>query len=239
MTKRYNISNDEAYELLKENHQHKVRSTLGSMAVEHSLPATKLQFPFYRVSLDDKQKRAFHRPVFSSERPNRTITFSKPKKFKRKEMRAKDVATLFAKSEDLSMADNSSALLLEYSEEHPVMLSNFGMGNRLINYYRRKDAEDSSRPKEEIGETQVLLPQDRSPFANFGQVDPGEMVPTIHNGLYRAPVFRHEGKSTDFLVICNETHKNGKKYYMRNIENLYAVGQQFPSVEVPGEHSRK
>ncbi|KAH0281872.1 hypothetical protein KCU71_g16866, partial [Aureobasidium melanogenum] len=27
MTKRYNISNDEAYELLKENHQHKVRST--------------------------------------------------------------------------------------------------------------------------------------------------------------------------------------------------------------------
>ncbi|KEQ78007.1 hypothetical protein M436DRAFT_35321 [Aureobasidium namibiae CBS 147.97] len=239
MTKRYNISNDEAYEALKENHQHKVRSTLGSMAVEHSLPATKLQFPFYRVSLDDKQKRAFHRPLFSGERPNKIITFSKPKKLKRKEMRGKDVATLFAKSEDLSMADNSSALLLEYSEEHPVMLSNFGMGNRLINYYRRKDAEDSSRPKEEIGETQVLLPQDRSPFANFGQVDPGEMVPTIHNGLYRAPVFRHEGKSNDFLVICNETHKNGKKYYMRNIENLYAVGQQFPSVEVPGEHSRK
>ncbi|KEQ95735.1 hypothetical protein AUEXF2481DRAFT_39592 [Aureobasidium subglaciale EXF-2481] len=239
MTKRYNISNDEAYELLKENHQHKVRSTLGSMAVEHSLPATKLQFPFYRVSLDDKQKRAFHRPLFTGERPNKTITFSKPKRLKRKEMRGKDVSALFAKSEDLSMADNSSALLLEYSEEHPVMLSNFGMGNRLINYYRRKDAEDSSRPKEEIGETQVLLPQDRSPFANFGQVDPGEIVPTIHNGLYRAPVFRHEGKSNDFLVICNETHKNGKKYFMRNIENLYAVGQQFPSVEVPGEHSRK
>jgi hypothetical protein len=239
MTKRYNISNDEAYELLKENHQHKVRSTLGSMAVEHSLPATKLQFPFYRVSLDDKQKRAFHRPIFTGERANKTITFSKPKKLKRKEMRGKDVASLFAKSEDLSLADNSSALLLEYCEEHPVMLSNFGMGNRLINYYRRRDAEDTSRPKEEIGETQVLLPQDRSPFANFGQVDPGEMVPTIHNGLYRAPVFRHEGKSNDFLVICNETHKNGKKYYMRNVENLYAVGQQFPSVEVPGEHSRK
>lgn len=239
MTKRYNISNDEAYELLKENHQHKVRSTLGSMAVEHSMPATKLQFPFYRVSLDDKQKRAFHRPQFINERFNRTITFSKLKKLKRKEMRNKDVSTAFAKSEDLSMADNSSALLLEYSEEHPVMLSNFGMGNRLINYYRRKDAEDTSRPKEDIGETQVLLPQDRSPFANFGQVDPGEMVPTIHNGLYRAPVFRHEGKSNDFLVICNETHKNGKRFYMRNVENLYAVGQQFPSVEVPGEHSRK
>lgn len=239
MTKRYNISNDEAYELLKENHQHKVRSTLGSMAVEHSLPATKLQYPFYRVTLDDKQRRSFHRPQFVAEKPNKTITFNKLKKLKRKEMRGKDVQNAFARSEDLSMADNSSALLLEYSEEHPVMLSNFGMGNRLINYYRRKDADDTSRPKEEIGETQVLLTQDRSPFANFGQVDPGEVVPTIHNGLYRAPVFRHEGKPSDFLVICSETHKHGRRYYMRNVENLYAVGQQFPSVEVPGEHSRK
>lgn len=239
LSRRYNISNDEAYELLKENHQHKVRSTLGSMAVEHSLPATKLQYPFYKVNLEDKDKRSFHRPSLKHERPGRTITFHKLKKIKRKELRGKEPATIFAKSEDLSMADNSSALLLEYCEEMPVMLSNFGMGNRLINYYRRKDAEDSSRPKEEIGETQVLLPQDRSPFANFGQVDPGEMVPTIHNGLYRAPIFKHEGKPTDFLVLRDHSNATGSKYSIRNVENLYAVGQQFPSVEVPGEHSRK
>lgn len=238
MTRRYNISNDEAYELLKENHQHKVRSTLGSMAVEHSLPATKLQFPFYRVSLSEKEKRSFHRPMFSGMRPTITYPISKPKKLKRKELRGKDPTVVFAKAEDLSMADNSSALLLEYSEEHPVMLSNFGMGNRLINYYRRKDDTDTSRPKEELGETQVLLPQDRSPFANFGQVDPGEMVPTIHNGLYRAPIFKHEARNTDFLVITTE-NSGGVKWYMRNVENLHAVGQQFPSVEVPGEHSRK
>jgi len=46
ITRRYNISNDEAYDLLKENHQNKVRSTLGNMAVEHSMPAVKLQWPF-------------------------------------------------------------------------------------------------------------------------------------------------------------------------------------------------
>ncbi|GAB7352762.1 hypothetical protein MBLNU459_g3111t1 [Dothideomycetes sp. NU459] len=239
MCRRYNISNDEAYELLKENHQHKVRSTLGSMAVEHSLPATKLQWPFYKVNLEDKDKRSFHRPSFGHERPGRNITFHKLKKIKRKELRGKEPTAIFAKSEDLSMADNSSALLLEYSEELPVMLSNFGMGNRLINYYRRKDAEDSSRPKEEIGETQVLLPQDRSPFANFGQVDPGEMIPTIHNGLYRAPIFRHDGKPTDFLIMRDVSNALGSRYHIRNVENLYAVGQQFPSVEVPGEHSRK
>lgn len=50
MNRRYNISNDEAYDLLKENHQSKVRSTLGSQEVEHSMPAKKLQWPFVSLS---------------------------------------------------------------------------------------------------------------------------------------------------------------------------------------------
>ena len=48
LSRRYNVSNDDAYDLLKENHQSKVRSTLGNMAVEHSMPAIKLQWPFVR-----------------------------------------------------------------------------------------------------------------------------------------------------------------------------------------------
>ncbi len=52
LTQRYNVSNDEAYDLLKENHQSKVRSTLGNLAVEHSMPAVRLQWPYvsYRYS---------------------------------------------------------------------------------------------------------------------------------------------------------------------------------------------
>ena len=50
LNRRYNVSNDDAYDLLKENHQSKVRSTLGNMAVEHSMPAIKLQWPFVRYS---------------------------------------------------------------------------------------------------------------------------------------------------------------------------------------------
>lgn len=46
LSQRYNISNDEAYDLLKENHQSKVRSMLGNVPVEHSLPAVRLQWPF-------------------------------------------------------------------------------------------------------------------------------------------------------------------------------------------------
>jgi len=238
MSRRYNISNDEAYELLKENHQHKIRSTLGNMTIEHSQPAVHLQYPFYKVKLDQKQLRTFHRPHFTAARVGKENRFSKTKRVKRKELKALSTKEIFAKAEDLSMGDNSSGLLLEYSEERPSMLSNFGMGNRLVNFYRRKDEQDSSRPKEEIGETQVLLPQDRSPFANFGQVNPGEIVPAIQNGLYRAPVFKHEGRQTDFVIVSS-SNADGTKYFLRNIENLHVVGQQFPSTEVPGEHSRK
>ena len=46
LSQRYNISNDEAYDLLKENHQSKVRSTLGNLTVSHSLPAMRLQWPY-------------------------------------------------------------------------------------------------------------------------------------------------------------------------------------------------
>lgn len=46
LSQRYNISNDEAYDLLKENHQSRVRSTLGSLTVDHSMPAVRLQWPY-------------------------------------------------------------------------------------------------------------------------------------------------------------------------------------------------
>jgi len=43
---RYNLSNDEAYDALKENHQNKVRSTLAELEVIHAMPALRLQTPF-------------------------------------------------------------------------------------------------------------------------------------------------------------------------------------------------
>ncbi|KAK0335246.1 hypothetical protein LTR91_004239 [Friedmanniomyces endolithicus] len=243
LARRYNISNDEAYDLLKENHQHKVRSTLGNAAVEHSLPATKLQYPFYKVSLDPKSKRSFHRPALHLKdwetKPQKDFRVVKLKTIKRKERRGREVKDLFATAESLAFNDNSNMLLLEYSEEAPAMLSNFGMGNRLVNFYRKRNADDQERPKRDIGETQVLLTQDKSPFGNFGHVDQGEVVPTMQNGLFRSPIFQHQAKPTDFFVAISSTHEYGSRMYMRNVENLHTVGQQFPVAEVPGEHSRR
>jgi hypothetical protein len=172
--------------------------------------------------------------------PHGKVTFEKKLGHtKLKNLKGQDTQTTFAMASDLSLADNSTMLLVEYSEECPLILSNFGMGNRLINYYRRKDEDDKERPKLDLGETHVLLPNDMSPFSRFGKVEPGNTVPTLHNSMFRAPVFKHTPKSTDFLVIRNQTGTYGSKYYLRNVDNLHVVGQQFPSVEVPGVHSRK
>jgi len=240
MFKRYNISNDEAYDALKESSTQKVRSTIGHMNVEHSLPALKLQYPFYKVALNDRELRSFHRPTVHFK-PGERASIAALKSVKRKMKKNLKPSEAFATAEDLNVGDNSDLLLAEYSEEYPTTLSNFGMGVKILNYYRRKDIEDTARPKRDdgIGETSVLLPQDKSPFSLFGQVEPGQEVLTMHNGMYRAPVFKHTAEPTDFLVSRSHTGVNGSKYYLRNIPNVLVVGQQFPSVEVPGTHARK
>ncbi|KAF2001114.1 hypothetical protein P154DRAFT_522087 [Amniculicola lignicola CBS 123094] len=238
MFKRYNISNDEAYDALKESSLQKVRSTLGHMNIEHSLPALKLQYPFYKVNLGDRELRSFHRPTVEFREFER-VRIKENKIVKRKHKRNLKPAEAFSHAEDLGVGDNSDLLLAEYCEEYPTTLSNFGMGNKIVNYYRRKDNEDNSRPKHELGETAILLPQDKSPFSLFGIVEPGQTVPTLHNAMYRAPIFQHNPKPTDFLVSRSRTGQHGSKYYMRNLQNLVVVGQEFPSVEVPGTHARK
>lgn len=164
---------------------------------------------------------------------------AKPQFVKRKHLKARNTQSIFHGSKDLTLADNSNVLLLEYSEEYPTMLSNVGMGNRVINYYRRKTMEDTSRPKLDIGETAVLLPQDKSPFSMFGHVDPGQTTPALYNGMYRAPIFKQEPKNTDFMIIKTTTGVHGANWSVRGVDHLYAVGQEFPSVDVPGPHSRK
>ena len=89
----------------------------------------------------------------------------------------------------------------------------------------------------------------------FGYVYPGQTVPALYNNLIRAPLFRHKPYQTDFLVIkyvfprwskivevlnvYRNTVKNETRYYIREIKNLYTVGQTYPVTEVPGPHSRK
>jgi hypothetical protein len=237
---RFNVSNDEAYNALKANHKSKVRATLSNLAVEHSLPALKLTFPFYRTKTEGEFWE-HHRKKFNVEKMVRqSISFRKPSKTKRRDTKGRSIQEIFKTSKDLSLNDNSTAILFEYCEPSPVMLNNYGMGSRVINYHRRRDHQDEEKlPKAEIGEPHFLLPEDRSPFSIFGTVDPGETVPTLHNEMYRAPIFKHESRMNDFLLGFSTTATETPKFYLRTIDHIYVVGQTFPSLEVPGPHARK
>lgn len=57
---RFNTSNDTEYDLLKQNHQHKVRGQLGHTTIDHSMPAIRLQYPYYPVQLSLQELRNWH-----------------------------------------------------------------------------------------------------------------------------------------------------------------------------------
>ncbi|KAK6199771.1 hypothetical protein LQW54_009897 [Pestalotiopsis sp. IQ-011] len=236
---RFNHSNDAAYDALKANHKSKVRATLSNLDVEHSLPAQKLAFPFYRTKLN-VEFWEHHRPKFDISRYIKyQIKFKKPAKVKRKELKGKPVVDVYKTSRDLSLNDNANIVLFEYCEQSPILLNKFGMGSRIINYTRRQDGDEEDKlPKSELGETQTLLPEDKSPFSIFGTVDIGEVVPTLHNALFRAPVFKHEQRNNDFILGFSMTARDAPHYYLRKAFSVQVVGQQNVFQEVPGPHAR-
>ena len=235
---KFNFSNDKEYEILKNNYNTKQRSQLSNLNIEHSVPALRLQTPYYKVRLTKEESRFFHRLRFMV-RPNATISFSKLRQRKKKKDRGKSLSQIFSKSSDLTTTDTLSLIGMEYSEEYPLILSNFGMCSKLINYYRKEREDDTSRPKAPMGETHVLGVEDRSPFWNFGEVAPGDFVPTLYNNMLRAPIFKHEVRNTDFLLIQSSGAGNHMRHFLRPLNYMFAVGNVFPAVEVPAPHSRK
>jgi transcription initiation factor TFIID subunit 1 len=240
LSQRFNFSSDTAYDALKENSQSKVRATLASIPVEHGMTAQRLSWPYYRVKLAASDPHSYHRPQFHPRKDAfHPIKFKAPSLKKKKQVKGKRVSEIFQTSSDLSMNDNSTAILFEYAEEIPIVLSNFGMGQKIINYYRRSKGTDSRPEKRELGEPYILMPEDRSPFAMVGQVHPGETVPALHNQMFRAPIYKHSPRNTDFILGRSSTGKSGSSWYIRNIDHLFVVGQIMPSMEVPGPHSRR
>ncbi|KIK70768.1 hypothetical protein GYMLUDRAFT_32818 [Collybiopsis luxurians FD-317 M1] len=240
---KFNLSNDQYYEVAKDG-RHRVRQTFGQLTVEHAYPAQKLQLPFYKTRLSKQEARSFHRPALQFPL-NIELRFTKVRTAKKKKDKAGrklgkggNVGEGLHSTGDLSLRDTSNFVLWEYSEEHPPIIPNFGMGSVLVNYYRKKDEKDEHVPKFDLGVPFVLEPQDESPFMKFGSVYPGQTIPALYNNLVRAPLFRHKSKPTDFLVV-RSTVKGESKYYLREIKNLFVLGQSYPVTEVPGPHSRK
>ncbi|KAI9322728.1 hypothetical protein BX666DRAFT_1897909 [Dichotomocladium elegans] len=235
---RFNLSNDKFYESHYTGRLVRVRQTFGQLVVQHALPALKLHPALYKTKLSKQELRSFHRPLFQVP-VNTDITLSRVKISKKKKKdKKKGYVDAMRTTKDLSLKDTAPFVLLELSEEHPPIISNIGMGTLIINYYRKTDPKDEHVPSSDIGEPFVLDIGDTSPFMNFGNVEPGQTIPVLYNNLIRAPLFRHEPKSTDFLFI-RSTYKGHAKYYIREIPAIFLVGQTYPVQEVPGPHSRR
>ncbi|PWN19512.1 hypothetical protein BCV69DRAFT_290836 [Microstroma glucosiphilum] len=230
-----NMSNDGFYELSREQRQRIQRQTLGGLVVQHTKVARKLQLPFYKTRLTKVEARSFHRPALQFP-INIPLSFSRVEKAggatngsrKKDKKRSKDVDEVIR---------NTRELTLKEQEEHPPVLSKVGMGSILVNYYRKKDVKDEHIPKADLGEPFILEPNDESPFLKFGSVEPGQVQPTLYNNLVRAPLFRHQPATTDFLLVRSTT-KNHVRYYLRDIKNLFVVGQNYPLAMIPGPHAR-
>ena len=65
----------------------------------------------------------------------------------RKIAKGGDAVDAVRTTSDLSLRDTSPFVLLEYSEEHPPVMPNYGMGSILVNYYRKKSETDDFVPK--------------------------------------------------------------------------------------------
>ncbi|KAI8865926.1 hypothetical protein GQ42DRAFT_181632 [Ramicandelaber brevisporus] len=245
------LSGDEFYEAVRKSNKEAVRQTFDRLAVRHSQPATETHSLLYKVKMNKNELRTHHRPGMRIP-PNTIISFSRVK-YKKPEMAKRQGAPVnpedgvILTARDLTLKDTTEFVLVEYSEENPAILSNVGMGSMLVNYYRKRDPNDSDLPVVDMGCVFALEPTDVSPFMGFGNVHPGETIQTMYTNMYRAPLFSHSPRPTDFLVAWTTTSGipgisaggNNVRYYIRSIPHIFTAGQTYPLMEVPAPHSRK
>lgn len=87
----------------------------------------------------------------------------------------------------------------------------------------------SHTPDLPYGETTYV--QNTSYF--LGQLKPGQVLQSFENNLFRAPIYTHKFPETDFVLIVA-----GDEVYLREVSQVFVVGQQCPKVEVPAPNSK-
>jgi len=66
----------------------------------------------------------------------------------------------------------------------------------IKNYFKRFAGKDSGPVEMALGET---VYSHTSPF--LGAMSPGQVIQALENNMYRAPIYGHEARRTDFLVV--------------------------------------
>ncbi|XP_050998691.1 LOW QUALITY PROTEIN: transcription initiation factor TFIID subunit 1-like [Acomys russatus] len=130
--------------------------------------------------------------------------------------------------QDLTGKDGD-IILAEYSEENGPLMMQVGMATKIKNYYKRKPGKDPGAPDCKYGETVYCH---TSPF--LGSLHPGQLLQAFENNLFRAPIYLHNMPESDLLII-----RTRQGYYIRELLDIFVVGQQCPLFEVPGPNSKR
>uniref|UniRef100_A0A6I8NJU8 Transcription initiation factor TFIID subunit 1 n=1 Tax=Ornithorhynchus anatinus TaxID=9258 RepID=A0A6I8NJU8_ORNAN len=233
----WNLSNDEFYYPRKDD----LRGTLKGI-IQHATPAMDLQLPFFPTYMGPTKLRQFHRPPLKKyvsgplskpgPHPIQSLLghIQKKAQMREQERQASGGGEMFfmRTAQDLTGKDGD-LVLVEYSEEYPPLMMQVGMATKIKNYYKRKLGKDSGAPACDYGETVYCH---TSPF--LGSLQPGQLLQALENNLFRAPIYPHRMPGTDFLVI-----QKRQGYYIREVKDIFVVGQECPLIEVPAPKSKR
>uniref|UniRef100_A0A9J8BPV6 Transcription initiation factor TFIID subunit n=2 Tax=Cyprinus carpio TaxID=7962 RepID=A0A9J8BPV6_CYPCA len=234
----WNLSNDEFYYPKQQG----LRGTFGGNIIQHSIPAVELRQPFFPTHMGPMKLRQFHRPslkkysfgALSQPGPHPAQPLlkhiKKKAKMREQERQASGGGDMFfmRTAQDLTGKDGD-LILAEYSEEYPPLLMQVGMATKIKNNYKRKPGKDPGAPDCKYGETVYCH---TSPF--LGSLHPGQLLQAFENNLFRAPIYLHKMPETDFLII-----RTRQGYFIRELVDIFVVGQECPLYEVPGPNSKR
>uniref|UniRef100_UPI00398F3D09 transcription initiation factor TFIID subunit 1 isoform X1 n=1 Tax=Pristiophorus japonicus TaxID=55135 RepID=UPI00398F3D09 len=234
----WNLSNDEFYYPKQQG----LRGTFGGNIIQHSIPAVELRQPFFPTHMGPMKLRQSHRPTLkkysfgalSQPGPHSVYPLlkhiKKKAKMREQERQASGGGEMFfmRTPQDLTGKDGD-LILAEYSEEYPPLMMQVGMATKIKNYYKRKPGKDPGAPDCKYGETVYCH---TSPF--LGSLHPGQLLQAFENNLFRCPIYLHKMPETDFLMI-----RTRQGYHIRELVDIFVVGQQCPLYEVPGPNSKR
>uniref|UniRef100_A0ACB8FZ65 Transcription initiation factor TFIID subunit 1 n=1 Tax=Sphaerodactylus townsendi TaxID=933632 RepID=A0ACB8FZ65_9SAUR len=234
----WNLSNDEFYYPKQQG----LRGTFGGNIIQHSIPAVELRQPFFPTHMGPMKLRQFHRPPLKKysfgalSQPGAHAVqpllkhIKKKAKMREQERQASGGGEMFfmRTPQDLTGKDGD-LILAEYSEENAPLMMQVGMATKIKNYYKRKPGKDPGAPDCKYGETVYCH---TSPF--LGSLHPGQLLQAFENNLFRAPIYLHKMPETDFLII-----RTRQGYYIRELVDIFVVGQECCLFEVPGPNSKR
>ncbi|KAI4897502.1 hypothetical protein NFI96_032212, partial [Prochilodus magdalenae] len=234
----WNLSNDEFYYPKQQG----LRGSFGGNIIQHSIPSVELRQPFFPTHMGPMKLRQFHRPTLkkysfgalSQPGPHSVQPLlkhiKKKAKMREQERQASGGGDMFfmRTAQDLTGKDGD-LILAEYSEEYPPLMMQVGMASKIKNYYKRKPGKDPGAPDCKYGETVYCH---TSPF--LGSLHPGQLLQAFENNLFRAPIYLHKMPEMDFLII-----RTRQGYFIREVLDIFVVGQECPLYEVPGPNSKR